>query len=63
MRWKPVETKLPSSRRVPSIMVNESGLPLTAIEDNTVLAFGAGGANLLFIVIIYNMEDNKSTSY
>jgi len=26
-----VETKLPSSRRVPSIMVNESGLPLTAM--------------------------------
>ena len=49
---------------MPSIMVNESGLPLTAIEDNTVLAFGAGGANIiLFIVIIYNMEDNKSTSY
>ena len=38
---------------------------LLVIEDNTVLAFGAGGANLLFIVlvIIYNMEDNKSTSY
>ena len=36
-------------------MVNESGLPLTAIEDNTVLAFGAGGANLFFIVIIYSM--------
>jgi len=48
---------------VSSIMVNESGLPMTAIEDNTVLAFGAGSANLLFIVIIYNKEDNKSTSY
>jgi hypothetical protein len=59
-----VETKLPSSRRVPSIMVNESGLPLTAIEDNTVLAFGAGGANIiLFIVIIYNMEDTYLILY
>jgi len=30
-----VETKLPSSRRVSSIMVNESGLPLTAMPCTT----------------------------